>query len=64
MRLRSGAHKHYPERASIIVIRPVEHDALCTRAAAGDERTIYTYIHIQFVHIVLIYVGLALACPN
>ena len=49
MRLRSGARKHYVEHANIIVMRPVEHNALCTRGAAGDGRTIYTYIHINTI---------------
>ena len=43
MRLRSGARKHYLEHANIIVMRPVEHNALYMRAAAGDYIHIHTY---------------------
>ena len=58
MRLRSVTRKYYQEHANIIIMRPVEHNALCTRAAASDGRTIYTYIyiHIQFALVVLVYV--------
>ena len=61
-RLRCGARKHYVVRSVLRRIFWIAHNVLCMSGAAGDGRTIHTYIH--FAHDIPVYVGLAQARPN
>ena len=45
-RLRSGGRKHYNMRSVLRGIFWNAHSVFCMSGAAGDGRTIHTYIHI------------------
>ena len=64
-RLRSGGCKHYNMQSVLRGIFWNAHSVLCMSGAAGDGRTIHTYIlYKQFAHDCPVYVGFAQARPN